>query len=110
MAFRGDYENRRTGENQRTSAFPRIRFSQGRQNRNPPATTGPEKRQLFLVIEGVKSKPEGMGCVDNMQLSAHRLREEGVGQRHADATVCRQIGFDRLVGDDRRSDFACGTS
>ena len=36
------------------------------------------KAQLLLVIEGVESKPEGMGCVDNTQLLLHRLREEGV--------------------------------
>ncbi|MFS2197797.1 MerR family transcriptional regulator [Pseudomonas sp. Pseusp3] len=35
------------------------------------------KAQLLLVIEGVESKPEGMGCVDNTQLLLHRLREEG---------------------------------
>ena len=36
------------------------------------------KAQLLLVIEGIESKPEGMGCVDNTQLLLHRLREEGV--------------------------------
>lgn len=35
------------------------------------------KAQLLLVIEGVESKPEGMGCVENTQLLLHRLREEG---------------------------------
>ena len=36
------------------------------------------KAQLLLVIEGVESKPEGMGCADNTQLLLHRLREDGV--------------------------------
>jgi len=36
------------------------------------------KAQLLLVIEGVESKPEGMGCADNTQMLLQRLREEGV--------------------------------
>jgi hypothetical protein len=36
------------------------------------------KAQLLLVIEGIESKPEGMGCVDNTQLLLQRLREDGV--------------------------------
>lgn len=35
------------------------------------------KAQLLLVIEGVQSKPEDMGCADNTQLLLQRLREEG---------------------------------
>lgn len=35
------------------------------------------KAQLLLVIEGIESKPEDMGCGDNTQLLLQRLREEG---------------------------------
>lgn len=35
------------------------------------------KAQLLRVIDGIQSKPEGMGCADNAQQLLNRLREEG---------------------------------
>ncbi|MCE4053067.1 MerR family transcriptional regulator [Pseudomonas sp. Au-Pse12] len=47
------------------------------------------KAQLLRVIEGIQSKPEGMGCADNAQQLLNRLREEGAtaasGRRKARA-------------------------
>jgi DNA-binding transcriptional MerR regulator len=67
------------------------------------------KAQLLRVIDGIESKPEGLGCGDNAQLMLDRLREEcaepPAARSPQPAAVIEPRSFDGVKGVDLKVDF-----